>query len=77
LQSSLIVHEQKFQKHNREEQALKVTFEDRFYGRGQGRRVPKGGGRGRGCNAFNKTTVESLPEIRYIATVLPTEYVCR
>lgn len=30
LQSSLIVHEQKFQKHNGEEQPLKVIYEDRF-----------------------------------------------
>ncbi|XP_073263258.1 uncharacterized protein [Populus alba] len=44
LQSSLIVHEQKFQKHNMEEHALKVTSEDRFNGKGQGRRAPKGGG---------------------------------
>ncbi|KAI9194130.1 hypothetical protein LWI28_003355 [Acer negundo] len=29
LQSSLVVHEQKFHRHNGEEQALKVTFEDR------------------------------------------------
>jgi len=58
LQSSLIVHEQKFQKHSGEEQALKVTSEDMFYGRGQGRRAPKEGGKGRGCYAFNKTTVE-------------------
>ena len=35
LQSSLIVHEQKFQKHHMEEQALKVTAEERPYGRGQ------------------------------------------
>ena len=47
LQSSLIIYEQKFQKHSMEEQALKVTFEDRFYGRGQDRQAPKGGGRGR------------------------------
>jgi hypothetical protein len=58
LQSSLIVHEQKFQKHSLEEQALKVTSEDRFYGRGQGRRAPRGGGRGRGQYTFNKTIVE-------------------
>jgi hypothetical protein len=58
LQSLLIVHEQKFQKHNMEEQALKVTSEDRFYGRGQGRGAPRGGGRGRGRYAFNKTTME-------------------
>jgi hypothetical protein len=36
LQSSLVVHEQKFYKHNGEEQALKVTFEDRAEGRDRG-----------------------------------------
>ena len=30
LQSSLIVHEQKSQRRNGEEQALKVTFEEKF-----------------------------------------------
>ncbi|XP_073268022.1 uncharacterized protein [Populus alba] len=45
LQSSLIVHEQKFQKHSMEEQALKVTYEERSYGRGQSRRIFRGGGR--------------------------------
>jgi transposase InsO family protein len=44
LQSSLVVHEQKFHRHNREEQALKVTFEGR--------------GRGRGRQFFNKALVE-------------------
>ncbi|KAI9177224.1 hypothetical protein LWI28_012510 [Acer negundo] len=58
LQSSLIVHEQKFQKSSGEEQALKVTFEDRFGGRGRGRSGFRGGGRGRGRQAFDKTTVE-------------------
>jgi hypothetical protein len=47
LQSSLIIHEQIFQKSSGEEQALKVTFEDRFYGKGQGIRVFRGGGSGR------------------------------
>ncbi|KAI9180455.1 hypothetical protein LWI28_004937 [Acer negundo] len=46
LQSSLIVHEQKFHKHYRKEQALKVTHEDRSGGRGRGR--CKGSFRGRG-----------------------------
>jgi hypothetical protein len=36
LQSSLVVHEQKFHRHNGEEQALKVTFKDRAEGRGHG-----------------------------------------
>ncbi|TXG57024.1 hypothetical protein EZV62_018337 [Acer yangbiense] len=58
LQSSLIVHEQKFQKSSGEEQALKVTFEDRFRGRGRGGSGFRGGGRGRGRQAFDKTTME-------------------
>ncbi|XP_028067420.1 uncharacterized protein LOC114270171 [Camellia sinensis] len=48
LQSSLIVHEQKFHKHDGEEQALKITHEDRSGGRGRGRGSYKGRGRGRG-----------------------------
>ena len=58
LQSSLIVHEQKFQKSSGEEEALKVTSKYRFYGKGQGKRVLRGEGRGRGHHAFNKTTME-------------------
>ena len=37
---------------------MKVTAEERSYGRGQGRRVFRGGGRGRGRYNFVKTTVE-------------------
>jgi len=58
LQSLLIVHEQKFQKSSREEQALKVTLEDRLGGRGRGKRGFRGGERGRGRQAFNNTTME-------------------
>jgi len=54
----LIVHEQKFQKHSMVEQALKVTFEERLYGRGQGRRAFRRGGRCRERYTFDKTTVE-------------------
>jgi hypothetical protein len=54
LQSSLIVHEQKFQKSSREEQALKVTLEDRLRGRGRGKRGFRGGERGRGRQAFQQ-----------------------
>jgi hypothetical protein len=57
LQSSLIVHEQNFQKRNGEEQALKVTSEG-GRGRGRGRGTYKGRGRGRGQTDFNKATVE-------------------
>jgi hypothetical protein len=60
LQSSLIVHEQKFQKSSGEEEALKVTSKYRFYGKGQGKRVLRGEGRGRGRHAFNKTTMEFI-----------------
>lgn len=58
LQSSLIVHEQKFHKGTREEHVLKVTSEDRFGGRGRGRNMYRGRGRGRGRSVFNKATVE-------------------
>lgn len=55
LQSSLIVHEQKFRRHNDEEQALKVTYEG---GNSRGRGSYRGRGRGRGRASFNKATVE-------------------
>lgn len=49
LQSSLIVHEQKLHMSNGDEQALKVTVDERNGGRANG---------GRGREAFNKETVE-------------------
>lgn len=58
LQSSLIVHEQKFHKPDGEEQALKVTHEDRSGGRGRGRGSFRGRGRGRGRQIFDKSIVE-------------------
>ncbi|KAK0592572.1 hypothetical protein LWI29_021423 [Acer saccharum] len=58
LQSSLIVYEQKFHKHDREEQALKVTHEDRSGGRGRGQGSFRGKGRGRGRQFFDKSVVE-------------------
>ncbi|KAA8516880.1 hypothetical protein F0562_017302 [Nyssa sinensis] len=58
LQSLLIVHEQKFHKHDGEEQALKITHEDRSGGRGRGRGSYRGRGRGRGRQTFDKSLVE-------------------
>ncbi|CAL8132805.1 unnamed protein product [Prunus armeniaca] len=58
LQSSLIVHEQKFQRHKGEEQALKVTSKDRFGARGRDQGAYRGRGRGRGCQSYDKATVE-------------------
>ena len=58
LQSSLIVHEQKFHKKPVEEQALKVTTDERIGTRGRGRNSYRGRGRGRGRQAFNRATVE-------------------
>ena len=52
LQSSLIVHEQKFHRRKGEEQALKVAYEG---GRGRGSTAYRGRGRGR---AFNTATVQ-------------------
>ena len=46
LQSSLIVHEQKFNRHSNDEQTLKVTYEERNSGRGRGRSSFRGRGRG-------------------------------
>lgn len=48
LESSLIVHEQKFQQHTGKEHARKIISEDRFGTRGQGRGTYRGKGRGRG-----------------------------
>eukprot|EP00257_Ricinus_communis_P026661 XP_025014075.1 uncharacterized protein LOC112535637 [Ricinus communis] len=61
LQSSLVVHEQKFKRIDREEdQVLKAATEDEGYGyRGRGRgSAARGRGRGRGRHAFNKAVVE-------------------
>ncbi|RVW42604.1 Retrovirus-related Pol polyprotein from transposon RE1 [Vitis vinifera] len=45
--------------HGRDEQALKVTYNDKFAGRGgRGRGAFRGRGRGRGRQAFNKAIVE-------------------
>jgi hypothetical protein len=49
------VHEQKFQRHKGEEQALKETYEG---GRCRGRVFYRGRGRGRGRTDFNKATVK-------------------
>ncbi|KAA8532768.1 hypothetical protein F0562_032801 [Nyssa sinensis] len=48
LQSSLIVHEQKFHRSSSVEQALKVKTDGRVGGRGRGRNNYRGRGRGRG-----------------------------
>ena len=48
LQSSLIVHQQKFHRHKGEEQALQVIHEESVGGRGRGHGSSRGGDRGRG-----------------------------
>lgn len=59
LQSSLIVHEQKFNRQSNDEHALKITYEERYSGsRGRGRSSFRGRGRGRGRQTFTKVTVE-------------------
>lgn len=55
LQSSLLVHEQKFRKSGGDEQALKVSYDERG-SRGRGAST-RGRGRGRG-RQFDKATVE-------------------
>ena len=52
LQSSLLVHEQRMNVHGGDEQALKVTYDDRIGGWGNGR--ARGAFRGRGRQTFNK-----------------------
>ncbi|XP_073291061.1 uncharacterized protein [Primulina huaijiensis] len=60
LQSSLLVHEQRMNGHGGDEQALKVTYDNRVGGRGgdRARGASRGRGRGRGRQAFNKAMVE-------------------
>ena len=59
LQSSLIVHEQKFNKHRGEEQALKVTHEERYRGRGRGRTMFRRGRGGGGVRqSYNRAVIE-------------------
>lgn len=59
LQSSLVIHEQKFQRHDKgENQVLKMSHEDRFGVRGRGRASMRGRGQGRGRQMFNKAAVE-------------------
>lgn len=59
LQSSLLVHEQKFKPEGEEEQALKVTYEEGYSSRGRGRTPYRGGrGRGRSRQPYDKAKVE-------------------
>jgi len=60
LQSSLLVHEQRMNGHQRDEQTLKVTYDNRFGGRrgSKGRGTFRGRGRGRINPAFNKALIE-------------------
>ena len=57
LQSSLLVHEQRMKRHGGDEQALKVTIDDRSTG-GKGRGSVRGTARGKGRQNFNKATIE-------------------
>jgi hypothetical protein len=59
LQSTLLVHEQKFKKTERdEEQAFKVEYGENSRGRGHSRGRFGSQGRGRGRQSFNKDTIE-------------------
>ena len=58
LQSSLIVHEQKFQRTNSEDQALKVTIDEGQGRGGRGRNTYRGRGYGRGRGFINKAIIE-------------------
>ena len=63
MQSSLLVHEQRLNGRVGDEQALKVTYDNRIGGRrgDQAREAFRGTGRGRGrgrsIHSFNKTTI--------------------
>lgn len=58
LQSSLIVHEQKFRRKESEEHALKVSLYKKAVTRGRGRTGTRGRGRGRGRKIQNRATIE-------------------
>ncbi|XP_076912370.1 uncharacterized protein LOC143570654 [Bidens hawaiensis] len=62
LQSSLVVHEQKFKKVDKEEEhALNIDENEGSsggHGRGRGRFGSRGRGRGRGRSSFNKETIK-------------------
>ncbi|XP_015583226.1 uncharacterized protein LOC107262362 [Ricinus communis] len=57
LQSSLLIHEQRMKGSNEEEQALKVTHEER-YERGRGRGTMRSRGRGKGKQFTSRAAVE-------------------
>ncbi|XP_024190119.1 uncharacterized protein LOC112194092 [Rosa chinensis] len=58
LQSSLMVHEQKFRRLNREEEDQALKIEDRAGARDRGRATLRGRGLGRGRKSSNRATVE-------------------
>jgi len=58
LQSTLVVHEQKFRRINRNDEQVLTSENSRNGGRGRGRVPNRGRGRGRGRQAFSKATVE-------------------
>jgi hypothetical protein len=57
LQSSLLVHEQKFKRHDTDDHALRI-YDDRFCGRGRGRNNYRSQGRGGRTQTFNRDMVE-------------------
>lgn len=60
LHSSLLLHEQRMNRHEGDEKALKVTYKERFGGKsgGRGHRGFQEKGRGRSKQAFNKAIVK-------------------
>lgn len=58
LQSSLVVHEQKFRRVNNEDEDQVLKVEDWSGSRGRGRAPSRGRGRGRGRTQFNKAAVK-------------------
>ncbi|GAA0166352.1 hypothetical protein LIER_40174 [Lithospermum erythrorhizon] len=56
LRSTLIMHEQKFNRKKKAEEDQVLKVEERSFGRGRGRRLFRG--RGRGRQSFSKATVE-------------------
>lgn len=59
LQNNLLVYEQRMNSHGRgDEQALKISYEEKFGGRRRGRGASRGRGSGRGRKPFNKAIVK-------------------
>ena len=65
LQSSLLLHEQRINRHTIDEQALQINYEPQVKGRGGDRGSYRGRGQVRGRFWFDKTTLECYNRYRF------------